>query len=133
MRSLLSILLLLVLSASCKDTGSQPVLVSSDEMKELMAIDSLQLIDVRALEAFQEGHLKGAQNLIYDEDFDKKIKLLDKNKPVAVYCRTGRRSKKCTAILKEAGFKQIYQLKGGLSQWEYTNELIRDTINNQHL
>jgi rhodanese-related sulfurtransferase len=99
-------------------------------MKELMAIDTMQLIDVRALEAFREGHLQGAQNLIYDDEFDEKIKQLDKDKPVAVYCRTGRRSKKCSAILKEAGFKQIYQLKGGLSQWEYNDELVKDTLMN---
>jgi len=103
-------------------------LLSSEEMKELMLLDSVQLIDVRSLEAFREGHLKGAQNLVYDEDFIDKIQKLDKSKPVAVYCRTGRRSEECSQILKKAGFEEIYQLKDGLSQWKYKDELIIDTL-----
>ncbi len=103
-------------------------MLTSEEMKELILLDSVQLIDVRSVEAFREGHLKGAQNLIYDEDFIEKINQLDKTKPVAVYCRTGRRSEKCSKILKKAGFEQIYQLKDGLSQWKYKDELIIDTL-----
>jgi len=113
---------------SC-ESKSGATLLTSQEMKELITLDSVQLIDVRSLEAFREGHLEGAQNLVYDNEFIQKIKNLDKNKPVAVYCRTGRRSEECSKILEKAGFKKIYQLKGGLSQWEFEDELVKDTLN----
>lgn len=113
---------------SCQEKSNSSTLISSKEMKELMVLDSVQLIDVRTLEEFREGHLEGAQNLIYDNEFVQKIEQLDKSKPVAVYCRTGRRSEDCAQILKDAGFKKVYQLKGGLSQWEFKNDIKRDTI-----
>lgn len=128
MRNLISLFIFIVFFASCNSNNNGATLVSSEEMKELMAIDSVQLIDVRSLEAFQKGHLKGAQNLVYDDDFVQKIKQLDKTKPVAVYCRTGKRSEKCSKILKEEGFKKIYQLQGGITQWEHEIEIEKDTI-----
>jgi rhodanese-related sulfurtransferase len=116
-------------ASSCQPSyESSPTLVSLEEMKKLMEMDTIQLIDVRSLEEFREGHLKDAQNLIYDNDFAQKIKQLDKSKPVAVYCKTGRRSKECSDILEKAGFKKVYDLKGGLSQWEFKEELIIDSL-----
>lgn len=126
---LLCIILVLGISFSCQDSKkTASTLVTSEEMKEIMTLDSIQLIDVRSLQEFREGHLEGAQNLVYDNEFVYKISQLDKDKPVAVYCRTGRRSEKCSSILKKAGFKKIYQLKGGLTQWKYNSELVKDTL-----
>lgn len=128
MRRLVLLSILLGLFTSCVSDKNNSTLVSSEEMKELMVLDSVQLIDVRTLEEFREGHLQDAQNLIYDEDFARKITQLDKSKPVAVYCRTGRRSEECSKILKDAGFKKIYQLRGGLSQWEYEDLIVTDSL-----
>jgi rhodanese-related sulfurtransferase len=125
MKTLISVILLGI-CLSCSPDKSEAVFLSADEMKDIMAMDSVQLIDVRSLEEFRDGHLKGAQNLIYDSEFDEKIKSLDKSKPVAVYCRTGRRSEECSKLLEEAGFEQIYQLKGGLTEWKYKGELIKE-------
>lgn len=112
---------------SCSQGDDRKVnIVTSSEMKEIMSQDSVQLIDVRTLEEFREGHLKNAQNLIFDEDFAQKIQTLDKSKPVAVYCKTGRRSSECSDILKKAGFEKIYELEGGLSEWQFKEELIKD-------
>lgn len=129
MRFSVILFILFVFLSSCESDKNNSTLISAEEMKHLMTLDSVQLIDVRSLEEFREGHLQGSQNLIYDDEFSNKIKQLDKSKPVAVYCRTGRRSEDCSRILKEAGFKKIYQLKGGLSQWEFENELVKDTLN----
>jgi rhodanese-related sulfurtransferase len=43
---------------------------------------------------------------------------LNKNKPVAIYCRSGRRSASALIILKEMGFKDIYDLEGGFLNWQ---------------
>lgn len=123
MKKLITVIILgICLSCSTNESGA--VFLTADEMKNIMAMDTVQLIDVRSLEEFRDGHLKGAQNLIYDSEFDEKIKRLDKSRPVAVYCRTGRRSEECSKLLEEAGFEQIYQLKGGLTEWKYKDELI---------
>lgn len=126
MKSLLYLILFATI-LSCSQADDRKVnIVTSSEMKEIMSQDSVQLIDVRTLEEFREGHLKNAQNLIFDEDFAQKIQSLDKSKPVAVYCKTGRRSSECSDILKKAGFEKIYELEGGLSEWQYKEELIEE-------
>jgi rhodanese-related sulfurtransferase len=129
MKSLTLLAVLCLFASSCQSPNeSSPTLVSSEEMKKLMEMDTIQLIDVRSLEEFREGHLKGAQNLIYDNDFAQKISQLDKSRPVAIYCKTGRRSEECSTILKKAGFKKVYDLKGGLSQWKFEEELVIDSL-----
>ncbi|MFN2262482.1 MAG: rhodanese-like domain-containing protein [Psychroflexus sp.] len=123
----MTVLIVVIVVFSCSQPTEDKVnIVTSSEMKDIISQDSIQLIDVRSLEEFREGHLENAQNLIYDEDFAEKIKALDKSKPVAVYCKTGRRSSECSEILKKAGFEKIYELEGGLSEWQYKEELVKE-------
>ena len=98
-------------------------MVSQEEMKEIMKLDNTQLIDVREMSDFESEHLEGAQNIVYDEDFELNISKLDKSQPVAVYCKTGGRSEKCVKILVEAGFEKIYDLEGGYEAWTYKDNL----------
>ena len=112
------ILLSFLISCQNDDDGKRQV-VTPEEMKELKALDTVQFIDVRTLKEFRNEHIQGAQNLVYDDDFKDKIDQLDKSKPVAVYCRTGRRSKECSKILSDSGFKKIYELDGGITKWKH--------------
>ncbi|MGB2088050.1 MAG: rhodanese-like domain-containing protein [Psychroflexus salarius] len=112
------IFVLLQMTSCQKNTDVQ--LITPDEYQRLNQLEDVQLIDVRSVEAFQDLHLKGAQNLVYDAEFSKKIMKLDKSKPVAVYCKTGGLSKKCVEILKDSGFVKIFDLKGGLSKWKHS-------------
>ncbi|RDK83266.1 rhodanese-like domain-containing protein [Marinirhabdus gelatinilytica] len=80
---------------------------------------SLQLVDVRTAEEYGVSHLKDAQNIcVTDDDFQEKVKTLDKDKPVYVYCKKGGRSSRAAEILSEMGFTQIYDLSGGITAWE---------------
>ncbi|MGK9127880.1 thioredoxin domain-containing protein [Olivibacter sp. SA151] len=84
--------------------------------------ETVQLIDVRTADEFADGHLEHALNIdIKDNDFDKEVSRLDRTKPVFVYCLGGSRSAKATATLKELGFKEIYDLKGGIMAWKNEN------------
>jgi len=65
-------------------------------------------------EEVAEGALEGAQNInFYDADFKDILNKLDKSKPVFVYCRSGGRSGKCAQMCKDAGFAEVYDMKGG--------------------
>ncbi len=88
------------------------------KMKELGA--DVQLVDVRRPNEFLEGHIEGALNIDFLEDgFAKKIEReLDKEKPVMLYCRSGRRSAAAARELEALGFKEIYDLEGGFLQWQ---------------
>jgi len=79
---------------------------------------TIQLVDVRTPNEFKMGHLNKALNInYYDQDFSTQIGKLNKSKPIYVYCRSGVRSKYSSEILKKLGFKTIYNLKGGILNW----------------
>jgi rhodanese-related sulfurtransferase len=44
--------------------------------------------------------------------------VLDKTKPVILYCKSGKRSKASSIILLEAGFEKVYDLDGGILEWK---------------
>ena len=116
---------LLVLVIACQEKANQTQMVTAEEMETLIKMENTQLIDVRTQEEFAKGHIEGAQNIVFDDDFEAKLTQLDKNKPIAVYCRTGKRSADCAEFLEKAGFTKIYDLDGGITQWVYKG---KDTI-----
>ena len=127
LRPFFILIFVLLQMISCqKNTDVQ--LITPDEYQRLDQLEDVQLIDVRSVEAFQDLHLEGAQNLVYDAEFSEKIMKLDKSKPVAVYCKTGRLSTKCVEILKDSGFVKIFDLKGGLSKWKHSGISIDSLI-----
>jgi rhodanese-related sulfurtransferase len=76
------------------------------------------LVDVRTPEEMTEGHIENATNLDFlDESFPEKIETLNKNKTYLLYCRSGKRTAKAGAMMKAAGFKNIYMLDGGITSW----------------
>jgi len=82
-------------------------------------MNQVQLIDVRTPEEYESGHLTNSENLnFFDETFEKELDKLDKDVPVCVYCKSGGRSTKAAEILKKKGFKDIYNLDGGIMGWK---------------
>lgn len=78
-----------------------------------------QLVDVRTPEEFMRGHLKRSINLNFNDDnFEDIVKAkLDKNRPVFVYCFSGRRSTDAAAFLRDLGYKEVYDMAGGFAKW----------------
>ncbi len=98
--------------------------VNVEDFTKCIEQPNVQLLDVRTAEEFAEGFIasrNGGQCLNIDvkrDDFMEKAKaMLDKSKPVAVYCRTGRRSMNAALQLDEAGY-QVVNLKGGITGWQ---------------
>ena len=116
------VILLLITAGfqSCKDaTATEIHTVTPAEMQNHLKYNrEVQVVDVQTHEEYEKSHLLNARNIIYDQDFRKKLEKLDKSKPVAVYCTTGKVSPEAAQILKEAGFLHIYVLEGGIKKWE---------------
>lgn len=76
----------------------------------------VQLVDVRTPREFATSHLKNALNVDYfnASSFSAAFNKMKKDKPVYVYCRSGNRSRNAARRLHKLGFKEIYDLKGGL-------------------
>jgi len=114
-------LLLTTLVLSCaQPAGTNVSLLDPETFQAMLQKDpSVQLIDVRTPEEFNQGYLEHAVNLnIHDADFTQKIGQLDKSQPLMVYCAVGGRSGTAVKQLKEMGFLKVYDLKGGVRDWK---------------
>lgn len=119
--SIIFSIVVLAITFSCtEDPKGEIKLVTPDEMQTLIESRDVQLVDVRTKEEYENGFIENAQNIDFNSPtFDEDISKLDKSKPVILYCKTGGRSAKCSKKLLEAGFVQIYDLDGGITQWEF--------------
>jgi len=105
-------------SAACKEAQKvDSSLITPDQLVSMK--NDIVLIDVRTPEEYAAGHLENAVNInLYDDDFKSQLEAIDKSKAVAVYCKVGGRSAKAADIIKEIGFTEVYDLEGGILNWE---------------
>ena len=75
-----------------------------------------KLVDVRSPEEFNERHIDGAVNIPVDELPKRASELGNKDQPLVLYCRTGRRAERGAKSLREAGFTKVENL-GGMGNW----------------
>ena len=75
------------------------------------------LIDVRTKEEYSQGHLGGAALIPVDE-IKNRLTEIPKDKPVIVYCKSGARSMQAANILVSNGFKTVYNMTGGIEEWQ---------------
>lgn len=95
-----------------------PVLGAKQFSDKLAATADAQLVDVRTPGEFENGHLAGAKNIDFNSgNFDEESNALDKAKPVFVYCQRGGRSADAATVLRDKGFKEVYEMDGGLIAW----------------
>ncbi len=110
------ILLILIITISIRgyeiqgqSKPSQTTSVQSlnQEVQTLLSKNAI-VIDVRTKEEFQMAHYKDALNIPYDE-IEKHIKKLEayKDKPIILYCRSGRRASIAKQTLEKYGFKNV--------------------------
>ena len=96
--------------------------------KELM--DKAVILDVRTPEETQLGIVEGATIInFYDDEFEAKIQLMEKSKPIVVYCASGGRSSQAASILAEQGFMEVYNLEGGLYGWQNEGWPVTQALN----
>ncbi|MFA9210271.1 MAG: rhodanese-like domain-containing protein [Moraxellaceae bacterium] len=80
---------------------------------------SAQILDVRTPEEFETGAINGAlhANWLNKEQFVERVKSLDTNKVIYIYCLSGGRSAAAQNWLLENGFHKVINLKGGINAW----------------
>ena len=89
-----------------------------EAFEKVISDTSVVRLDVRSIDEYASGHIAKAINIdVMKDDFKTKAtSLLPKDKTIALYCRSGRRSKKAAGILAENGYKVI-ELNSGISGW----------------
>lgn len=118
-RVIFSIVFSVILVSCATDTSSSLNSVSTEEFSRIMEEENgVQVLDVRTESEYLKGHLPNALNInIRDTAFHSRVlELLEKDRPVAVYCRSGNRSKVAGAILVDMGY-EVYELNSGVVGW----------------
>ncbi|AFK01737.1 Thioredoxin domain-containing protein [Emticicia oligotrophica DSM 17448] len=115
-------LILSVLFLSCESQSTKTNLTPIEFAEKVKVLPNASLIDVRTPEEFSKGHLDKAVNIDWRGDsFVQQIANLDKSKPVLVYCLSGGRSAAAALAMRESGFKEVYELEGGIMKWRGEN------------
>ena len=124
------LLSIITLFAGCLTScGQQDIKsVDADEFEKTISRNVVQLLDVRTEAEFREGHIASdkVKNIDYRQhDFVEQADgELDKGRPVAVYCRSGRRSMDAARLLAKRGF-EVINLKGGILEWQERGKPVR--------
>ncbi|WP_290902804.1 rhodanese-like domain-containing protein [Ferroglobus sp.] len=94
--------------------------VSPEEFYKLMQNEEAFVIDVHVPE---QKHLNGTDAWIPYNKIEEFADILpkDKNTPILVYCRSGQMSKIAASKLAQMGYKNIYELDGGILAWQRAN------------
>ena len=89
------------------------------EATRLMNQGPALVLDVRDGKEYAAGHLPRARHIPLAE-LEGRVEEIGKfkEKPVIVTCQSGIRSGRAVKLLRSAGFKAVYELKGGLAAWQ---------------
>jgi len=104
----------------CFSQANSGLAISPYDFEKGIAQKNIQLLDVRTADEFKKGHLENA--LLADwtnkEQFFHRIKFIDKDRPVYIYCLSGGRSSAAANWMRNKGFQSVIELKGGIMAWE---------------
>jgi UPF0176 protein len=90
--------------------------ISGKSWNKLISNKETLVVDARKPFEYDVGTFKNSinPNIQNFRDFPKYLKKIDKAKPVAMFCTGGIRCEKASIFLKRKGFKNVFQLKGGI-------------------
>ena len=90
--------------------------IPAKKVAELLAAESVVVLDMRDSKAFLEGHIEGAIQAT-EEHVVKVVEETADDTPVLVYCYYGVSSRKLAEYLANQGLNNVYSLEGGWGAW----------------
>tara|TARA_S200000501_G_C20815556_1_gene740391 strand:- start:787 stop:1095 length:309 start_codon:yes stop_codon:yes gene_type:complete len=87
--------------------------------KKILSEENVFILDVRTSEEFEDSRIPNSINIDFynPQNFMSELRKLDKNSKYFVYCRSGVRSANSCTLMVELGFKEVYNLLGGIVEW----------------
>jgi len=109
---------------TCTTCGTPSTFMSltPDDANDLIIAEQsnpdFMIIDLRTAAEFASGHIENAVNIdYYAADFQSQLDALNKDGLYLIYCQSGGRSASTMTIMESLGFKEVYQIEGGLDAW----------------
>lgn len=92
--------------------------VDSTQFKSEIEKDNVVILDIRTPGEFNTGYIANAKNIdYYSPNFSDQLNELDKDLEYKIYCNSGNRSAQALQMMKSLGFKNVVDLKGGITAW----------------
>ncbi len=93
--------------------------ISTSQFQEMVKTkDNAIILDVRTPQEVASGAIEGNVALdYYGKGFTTELNKLDKNSPIFIYCAVGGRSRDAMRKMQKMGFKEVYNLSGGIKAW----------------
>jgi|LauGreSuBDMM15SN_2_FD.fasta_scaffold38667_2 thiosulfate sulfurtransferase len=96
--------------------------ISITDLKAKLAAQAIVVLDIRAVDDYEAGHIDTAQ-LLTNDDLKNFIEHADKDRSYAVCCYRGISSQSAVLYLRNSGFKDVYSVSGGYNAWsQYSKE-----------
>jgi hydroxyacylglutathione hydrolase len=105
-------------------------------LNTLLPRGDLQVLDVRTPQEWDEGHIPGSRYMFLGK-LPGRLKDLDRDEPLVVYCASGYRSSLAASLLQASGFRNVRNVPGGYAAWtaagfpavkpDHTNRIASDT------
>ena len=124
---LLALVLALTLCFGCSspetETPEQIIEdITAEEASELILENEgnpdFMIIDVRTPSEYADGHIENSVLVDFNaDDFEQKIGEFDRDGKYLVYCRSGNRSSRALSVMEDLGFKEVYNMLGGIGAW----------------
>jgi rhodanese-related sulfurtransferase len=121
---LLGFLVVLMSFIACQNQAQTKENLHADDFEKGVAKGEVQILDVRTQPEYNSGHLKNAFLADWNNKkvFQERVAHLDKSKPVYTYCLVGGRSSAAADWLIANGFKEVYNLEGGIQAWKKSDK-----------
>jgi rhodanese-related sulfurtransferase len=91
--------------------------ISAHEAAQMIQKENVVVLDVRTEEEYASGHIPGAI-LLPLQQLQERMNELKKDETYIIVCRSGNRSAQASQLLVKEGFKNIYNMTGGMSEWK---------------
>ena len=120
-----------VLLLGCSSNSQSYINLKPIEFQTSFEKEGCIILDVRTPQEVSSGAIKNASTIdFYDQDFERKISKIQKDKTVYVYCKSGGRSSQAAKLLVKSGQAKVVNLNGGIMAWQAAKlPLIRTSKN----
>lgn len=120
----------LISIVACNAQNNAVQKISVDEFEKNITTTKVQVFDVRTIAEYQTGHLKNSMQADWNDktQFNERIKHIDKNVPVYIYCLSGMRSAQAADYMRKTGYN-VVEMNGGISAWKQNGKPIVNAVN----
>ncbi len=112
-----------VIFVSIKASVSGAKKISHQQATLLMNRENAVVVDVRGDAEFKQGHIIGSKQVPLSKFKNNELSSIEKHKdsPIIVVCNTGMTSTQACQMLLKAGFSNVHNLQGGITEWRSAN------------